>query len=685
MSVHHNASSRHPASLAALSFLFFAACDKEETKPAADVPRVALRAFADCTEMRSYLVDVVVESLVQAKYGGYSDYDGRDEVWETAGDVSSDDTGGAGGGEEAPEEPDDYTGTNVQEQGVDEPDIVKTDGSYLYIAQNQELAIVSSWPAEELALSSLLDIDGYPTGMFLNGDTAIVFSYDESDEDLYDRTGSGTRMDLVDVSDRAAPEIVRTIRIEGSVASSRMIDGDVYVVLNSDIDVPDEAWDLLDTVELPEVDWDASAMVWEMAADEARETLRPYVESMVGDWDLSEILPRYTDELAGEDGEPELLHDCTDLYAPADTTRYGVLTIAHLDLAEDPTTGEMDAIGLLAEGWTVYASQQNLYTATTSYYSWWGWDDLEITSDIHKFSLGGNVPVFYEASGRVPGWLPSQWAMSEYDGYLRLATTLWNDTETDEAGTRVTVLGQTGENLEEVGSTGGIAPDEDIYGVRMMEEKGYVVTYQQIDPLWTIDLSDPTSPEVVGELEVLGYSSYLHPLDDDHLVAVGMAGDEWGGTTGVAVNVFDLTDFANPVLLHQHEISASSDGWSYSEALWDHHAFTFDEGVLTIPAYYYDYSSGDYEWWSGAVVMDVSVADGVSERGRVEHSDLLAEAECVYGEDYEEYCEEYAYATLRRSVYIEDYLYTVSDYGVKVGALATPETDVAHIVFHPAE
>lgn len=683
MSVHSSYDSRRNGLGAALSLLLFAGCDKEDPKPNAEAPRVALRAFADCTEMRSYLSEVIVETLVLSQYGGY--YGGRGDDWDLGGEDATNDTGDAGGDDGGGEDaPDDYTGTNVQEEGVDEPDMVKTDGSYLYIAQNQELAVVQSWPVEDLALTSLLDLDGYPSGMFLHGDYAIVFSY-AYDEELFDRTGSGTRLDLVDLSDRVNPEVVRTIQIEGTQASARMIDGDVYVVLNSDLGIPDEAWDLLDTVELPEVDWDASAMVYEMAADDARETLRPYVEAMVEDWELADVLPRYTDALAGEEAEPAVLHDCTDLYAPSDTTRFGVLTIAHLDLGDDPTTGDMSAIGLLAEGWTVYASSTNLYTATTSYYAWWGWDDLEITSDVHKFSLGGNVPVFYEASGRVPGWLPSQWAMSEYDGYLRLATTLESDSETEDAGTRITVLGQTGEDLEEVGSVGGIAEGEDIYGARMMQDKGYVVTYQQIDPLWTIDLSDPTNPTVAGELEVLGYSSYLHPLDEDHLVAVGMAGDEWGGTTGVAVNVFDLTDFANPALLHQYEVSTDSDGWSYSEALWDHHAFTFDDGVLTIPAYSYDYSSGDYDWWSGAVVMDVDVTDGISERGRVDHSDLLDSSECLYDEYYEGYCDDYAYATLRRSVYIEDYLYTISDYGVKVGALATPETELGSVVFHPAE
>jgi hypothetical protein len=182
-----------------------------------------------------------------------------------------------------------------------------------------------------------------------------------------------------------------------------------------------------------------------------------------------------------------------------------------------------------------------------------------------------------------------------------------------------------------------------------------MVTFEVIDPLFTLDLSDPTDPRVVGELEVTGYSSYLHPVDADHLLAVGMEATDEGRILGLAVSVFDVSDFANPTLAHRYLIEDQSNMWSWSEALYDHHAFTFHRGVLSIPAYV---RSGQ-QLFAGLLVMAVDADDGIWEIGRVNHGVLPP-------------CRS-SHVVMRRSVYIEEFLFALSSRGLSVSTLANPE------------
>ena len=657
----------------------FAACNTEPDdldKSSTLMDDIRLRSFGDCDELRDYVGDVVLETLVQYRYGGWG--------WDYAEADGGDDSSGGGG-------PSDYTTTNVQEEGVDEPDLVKSDGEYFYIAQNSELTIVDTWPAADTSVVATLSLDGYPDSLFLYNDTVVVFSY-FYDDGLWTRSWGGTRMDVIDVSDRTAPTLLRTVELEGWFTDARMIDGDVYAVLNSWMDLPDGAYELIwgDLVTLPEVDWSESDEERQAAADMAREILRPYVEVLVHGMPMADLVPVWRDSLGS--GDPVPMYACTDIYRPPSVSQMSMLDVVHLDLS-DPTS-DLDATGLMASGWVVYASTENLYVAQTSWWSWWGWDDLDLHSDIHKFEFGAG-DVTYAASGRVDGWLLDQFAMSEYQGYMRVASTdfdwWWGTAEgVEEAGSRISVLEEQSGELKLVGEVTGIAPGEMIYASRMMGDKGYVVTFQQTDPLFTVDLSDPTNPEVVGELEVPGYSAYLHPMDDTHLLAVGMDGDEDGTINGLAVSVFDVSDFANPTRSAYYVIDAGDSTWSYSEALWDHHAFTFHRGVLSIPAYVYDYADGRYDWFSGLVVMAVDT-DSIEELGRVDHADMVDRSDCLYDDYYGEYgdyggCDDwYSYAWMKRGLYVEDNLYSLSDYGIRVNDLNDPSVEITEVLFHPAE
>lgn len=645
-----------------------------------------LERLADCGALRAYLGDVMLETALSSRYGGYYGWgvleDGVD---------GSDGSDGSDGG------PTDYTTTNVQEAGVDEIDLVKTDGTYMYIAEDQALHILSSWPAEDAELLASVDLDGWTRGLFLDGDRVVVFSwvYDE-DAGFMDSYYSGTRVQVFDVSDRTAPALERTIDIEGSLADGRMIDGRVYLVMNHYLPLPEELWDLLwdDTLALPEVDWSLSGAALDLDLElkraRAAAILEPYITHLAYTMDLDTMLPEWRDQVEGAAAAtPELMHACSDIYRPNEVSQPGMLSVVELDLEDD----ELSATGVMSDGWTVYASEDNLYVAQPSWWWWWGFGDLDMQTYIHKFVLDPDSEPTYVATGAVDGWVYDQFSMSEWDDHLRVTTTdidWWWWTGDSEGGNNVFVLEDDGlGSLDVVGEVTGIAPGEQIYATRMMEDKGYMVTYEQVDPLFTLDLSDHTNPRVVGELEIPGYSAYLHPLDADHLLAVGMAGDADGNLSGVAVNVFDVSDFAAPELVHQYVLE--SDEWSWSESLWDHHAFTFHRGVLSVPAttYSYDDVTGDWDYFSGLYTMSVDPTAGISLLGKVDHRDLVTDSECVYSMWYDGYeddvCDDWAwYASVRRSVYIEDNMFSISDYGVKVNDLNDPSVEHARVLFYPA-
>jgi len=616
-------------------------------------PSASLKALKDCEELRSYFIEVAVETVLEHRYHRWYMV-----PW-----------AGAEDGREVSDVPSDYTTTNNQEQGVDEIDIVKTNGTHLYATERDTLHVLRSWPAgatTEVASAGI----GLPSwGMFLHGDFAVTASGFYEPYVDFPRPPGATRLEVFNVVNPSSPVSVRTIDVEGWLVNARLIDGDLYAVIRTFIDYPPELWDLAwrDDVGLPELPWDATDDERERILAEARRILEPLVEEIMADYAVEEFLPQVRDRNRNNPNPvSRTLLDCDSLYRPASASDWSVLSVLHFDLDDH---GPVTATGLIADGWTIYASQTSLYVAQTSGWWWWGFAPTEMTTAIHKFELDPSrpSPVRYAASGMVDGWILDQFALSEHDGNLRVATTefdwWWGTTPDEEQASSVTVLADDGwGKLREVGHVGGLGPGERIFAVRFMGTKGYVVTFEQIDPLYTLDLSDPTQPKVVGELKVTGFSSYLHPIGDDWLLAVGMEADEEGRVQGLAVSVFDVRDFANPTLAHRYLIEDDDDTGSWSEALHDHHAFTYHRGVLSIPAYI----SGAEGRFNGLLVLAVDPEDGIWELGRIDHQDLGKPDEHVW---------------MRRSVYIEDAIYSLSSAGVKVNSLHNPEVELAKVPF----
>ncbi len=640
------------AAAAGLLLVVVSAAGAEVRRRVVPVPvpnPAALTRVGSCDELQSYLVEAMVEELVRIWLSPWRVLDGAVLTGE---------------------QPTDFTTTNNQETEVDELDIVKSDGAYLYVAMDDALRVVRSWPAEGSALLAAVPLEGWATGLFLYHELVAVLSPGEAPPGASRFSGGGTRLDLFDVRERAAPRRVRRIEVEGTLVGARRIGAHLYLVCHRPLPLPEEAWKLLwqGDIGLPRVDWDATPEERQAAAALARVILRPYVERIVAAMPLADFLPAVRDS-AGQGGSSTVpAFPCSSVFRPTQASSYGMLAVLHLDLeAAAAGSGEIHGVGLLAEGWTVYASSRTLYVANGQ--PWWWWlDEREATAAIHAFALGGEEPVRYVASGQVPGFLLNQFAMSEHDGLLRVVSTefsVWSPRSEERGGSVVTVLRHDGRGtLAVVGQLRGIAPGERIFAARFLGDKGFLVTFEQVDPLFALDLADPARPRVVGELEMPGFSSYLHPLDDRYLLAVGRAEDGQGRLTEMAVNLFDVADLAHPRLVHQHLLARGEGEWTWSEALWDHHAFTFHHGVLSVPLA----AASRERWVSSLAVLEVDPARGIRELGRLDHEDLTPPER---------------WSWMRRSLYVEEFLFSLSSVGVKASPLRDPARVVAAVPFFP--
>jgi hypothetical protein len=295
-----------------------------------------------------------------------------------------------------------------------------------------------------------------------------------------------------------------------------------------------------------------------------------------------DLLPRSFEESAlGAWGTPEVALDCARLGHPGEFSGWGVTWVATVDTS-DSASEPSGAAGLVTDSTTTYTSEESLYVTTVR---WNDFVDQQVISNrpepprtvVHRFSLVDGVR--HEASGEVVGSLLNSYSMSEYDGDLRVATTSYSDDFGGGQDNGVHVLRVEGSELVEIGSVRGLGRGEQIQGVRFDGPRGYVVTFRQVDPLYVIDLSDPSAPNVVGELKIPGYSTYLKPIGGDRLIAIGMSGTDTGQITGVQVSLFDVSEPTNPLQI------ATADVAEWSMATYDPHAFLWWEptGQIVVP------------------------------------------------------------------------------------------------------
>jgi hypothetical protein len=530
-----------------------------------------LEFFGDCDALLTYMQTEATERVTPWGLGGFfyaSDGGGRMEGEESAVDMD-DSAGDAAIPQTSPAEGEDFSGTNVQEVGVDEGDIVETDGNHVYVSGIDGLRIVSVESAEVVAEPEL------PSGshqLLLDDDRLAVVTSSW--------TGSpDTIVSLYDVADPTDPALLRRTHLEGSVVATRAIEGVARLVITTSFDQ-----------RLPFVRPDQFGLDEETALERNKQII---AESSVDDW-----LPRsFEEDSDGTFGPITDILPCEAVAAPPTFSGLGITWVGSLDLfADDAPIG---SAGIVSTGDIVYASAENLYVTTRDWAWQWGgpvpFDEpsssnpsSEVPEEdegppptlIHQFSLDEGTGATYVASGQVEGRLLNQFAMSEHEGDLRVATT--NDDMGgfgEQSNSTVFVLRPDGDTLEEIGSVGDLGIDEQIYAVRFIGDLGYVVTFRQIDPLYVIDLSDPTEPVAAGELKIPGYSAYLHPVGDGLLLGVGQDATDEGRTTGTQLSLFDVTDPADPQRISTLPIGGSS------EVEWDHRAFLYwpADGTIVLP------------------------------------------------------------------------------------------------------
>lgn len=565
-----------------------------------------------------------------------------------------------------PEEGVDYSGTNVQEAGIDEPDVVKTDGRVLYAVRGDRVEIVDVASAQPVPLARIRLDDQWGSELLLVGDRLLVLGGAEhvGPHPLEPSSrpfagGSPTaRLTLFDVSDPSAPERLEQLEVDGRVLSARLSDGTVRVALRAE---PNG---------LPFVTPEGSGLRAERDAVEAnREVIR---SSSPDNWIPYAV---HTDAAGRVDEGPAV--SCDRVHRPPEFSGLGSVAVLTLDPASglSPT----DTTSVLAGGEIVYASTDRFYVATTRWpvVPWTPRGAEETipeaeqvtTTELHAFDATDPGATRYVASGQVDGHLLNQWSLSEHDGFLRVATTEqapWSapvERGAARSESAVRVLAERDGELVEVGHVGGLGLDERIYAVRFMGEVAYVVTFREIDPLYTIDLSDPTDPVARGELKIMGYSSYLHPIGEDLLLGVGQDATEQGRTLGTQVSVFDVSDLDDPTRLHQLTLEEAS-----SEAEYDHRAFLHwpATGLVVLPfqRWSWDEASGREDIDNGALGF-VADRGGIAEVGRVSHLPQVVPA----GPEDPRFWDIAWRGQVRRALVVGDRLLTVSDLGVHAADL----------------
>lgn len=566
----------------------------------------------------------------------------------------------------------DYSTTNTQVVGVDEADYIKNDGNTIYALTGTSLVVFDAWPVEELSEVARVALPAEPRRMFLAEDRLVVYLRvsGAATEDTctygYDcRSSSETGSTLVqvyDVSDPTTPELLKEYEFSGSYIGARRIGDAVFSVLHDQgAKAPASANFGVSGATPDELDRDYAQQNNALA-------------KVINGLPAEHFLPRVTER---QPGGPETTYGaCNVALATSASRGTSFVSVVGFDLT---ALGAPSSTLIASKPGFVYASPESLYLAVDGVdgkddsFSWPRvYQDVEDDkSTIHKFTLDG-IGVDYHGSQGIPGHVLNQFSMDEHDGVLRVATSSgW--VPSPDVSSNIVTLGEKNDEFTVLGELRGLAPKEDIRSVRFDGERGFVVTFKKTDPLFAIGLSDPSEPEVLGELKIPGFSTYMHLLDDDHLLTVGFDADDQGDFAffdGIQVQIFDVSDLSDPKLQHKAVIGTRGSG---SEALLNHLAFNYfpSRNVLALPATICaggdNGAFGDVFEFAGLVVFDISLEDGITERGRLPFAtpdavDAGVSLDC--GRWWTN-----ASSLVKRSIFLEDYAIGVSDEWLKAAAL----------------
>ena len=459
-----------------------------------------------------------------------------------------------------------YSETNNQEAGVDEPDVVKTDGNIIVAFDSNDrrsLLITDS----NLADTRRVDLpeETYGQNFFLQDGKIFVMANrsieeERSDGDLASKDfgyyNNYWRQEAViyEIDVDTLESVMVAGFTDSSFNSARMTDGTVRVVLQS---APSDR--------LP--------FVYPAGAN-GEETAEKFNRFVIEDSTIEDWLPQQVDN----EGNTSPLTDCSRFYIPNKPDGFGIVTAVTFNVSDDGFE-KTDAASILSDSGIIYASTDNLVVATNN----WRWNEKDQTTQIHVFNTTNTARTDYVASGEIEGylsWSAGQFTMSEYQGVLRIVAT--NDSRNQaDTESRIVTLKADGDSLVKIGEVGNIGKGEEVQSVRFVQDKAYVVTFRQTDPFYIVDLSDPSNPEVKGELKILGFSSYLHQLDDETIMGVGFDADEEGRTKGLQLSTFDTANPYDPTRIDTFGYGQDS----YSEAAYNHLSFLWwdQDRIAVIP------------------------------------------------------------------------------------------------------
>ena len=602
----------------------------------------------------------------------------------------------------------DYSTTNIQVVGVDEADFIKNDGKYIYTIIQDKLVIVDSFPAEDAEIVSKTEIDGTPSEMFVNGDRLAIFSQDYDDVYIiaeYDfaprrRSVQTTHLYVYDISDRSNPKEVKDYTVSGSYYQSRMIGDYVYFIATEypyyyggyvDLPVIRESSKILISPDIyyfdnPEDGYNFNTIASiDITSDE-------------DDVNAKTFLMGYSNNLYVSQNNIYMTYQKNQPYRYYDTLkedRFNEVVVPLLpeDIQNKIENIQKDSSLNSYERWDQISSVlEDMYNKMDEgdkddlieeiEEAVWEWDaklEAEMSKTVIQKIAIDDGEIEYKSKGEVEGYPLNQFSMDEHEDYFRIATTtsFWTRGLGSVQYNNVFVLD---EDMEVIGSLEDLAEDERIYSTRFMGDRLYMVTFKRIDPLFVIDLSDPKKPEVLGELKIPGFSDYLHPYDEDHIIGIGKetSSNEWGGVSikGVKIALFDVSDVKNPKVVDKYEIG---DSGTDSEALRDHKAFLFDKekNILVIPVReikekrFYDSDRGYYRQrvWQGAYIFGLTEEDGFELKGKISH----------FEGDEDEYWYWNSPSAVRRSLYMDDVLYTISAKYIKMNDLEDLKEEINEV------
>ena len=546
----------------------------------------------------------------------------------------------------------DYSTTNVQVENVDEADIVKTDGEYIYSLSNDTVYITYARDAAQMEVVSKIEepqSSMYPEDLIIQNNKLIVISGNRNK----------TIVRIYDLTDKENPNKVKQFELNKEYYTSRYTNGMLYVISSGRIDDDDNL---------------------------------QYIED-------------------GQTINPEDLN----AYKIRDVFSKNQTIIASYNLNE--VDSKIKVQSYLMDVENAYISENNMYLIDNGYSGGrsveladiygikgvFGLSDLNyetVTSDstIYKFNFKDDGTVEYQTKNTVKGRTIDQFSLDEQDGNLRIA--LYTSD-----GSRIVVLDN---NLKQIGETMNLAEGEKMYSARFMGDRAYLVTYKTVDPLFSIDLSDPTNPKVLGELKIPGYSTYLQPYDENHIIGFGFQTEEIvrrnsqgrvistsTTITGMKMALFDVSDISNPKVLSEQIIGDSK---TNSTILKNHKALLFDKKkkLLAIPVRNYtedlsmnsddDISTVTRSYTSnlsnrsynkiGYAVYNIDLTNGFNFKGLITH-DVNEENENK--NSYSNYNEQYISDI--RGVYIDNTLYTISEVEIKANDLETLE-EIKEVLFN---